>query len=250
MRQGGRKDDEIRPVTITRGYLKYAEGSALIDLGDTKVLCAASVEERVPQFLKDSGQGWITAEYGLLPRSTTTRSAREAVAGRVSGRTAEIQRLIGRSLRGIADLKRLGERTIVVDCDVMQADGGTRAAAVTGGFVALADSVRLLREQGKIKEDPLLDYVAAISVGTVEGRILLDLSYAEDSIAEVDMNVVMTGAGKFVEVQGTGEESPFSREQLDAMLTLAAQGIQDLVQLQRRLVVERHHTAKLPLDKA
>lgn len=249
MRQGGRKDDEIRPVTITRGYLKYAEGSALIDLGDTKVLCAASVEERVPQFLKDSGQGWITAEYGLLPRSTTTRSAREAVAGRVSGRTAEIQRLIGRSLRGIADLKRLGERTIVVDCDVMQADGGTRAAAVTGGFVALADSVRLLREQGKIKEDPLLDYVAAISVGTVEGRILLDLSYAEDSIAEVDMNVVMTGAGRFVEVQGTGEESPFSREQLDAMLTLAAQGIQDLVHLQRRLVVERRHTAKLPLDK-
>jgi ribonuclease PH len=226
MRQGGRKDDEMRPITITRGYLKYAEGSALIDLGDTKVLCAASVEERVPQFLKDSGQGWITAEYGLLPRSTTTRSLREAVAGRVSGRTAEIQRLIGRSLRGIADLKRLGERTIVIDCDVMQADGGTRAAAVTGGFVALADSVRLLREQGKIKEDPLLDYVAAISVGTVEGRILLDLSYAEDSIAEVDMNVVMTGAGRFVEVQGTGEESPFSREQLDAMLTLAAQGIQ------------------------
>ena len=249
MRQGGRKDDEMRPVTITRGYLKYAEGSALIDLGDTKVLCAASVEERVPQFLKDSGQGWITAEYGLLPRSTTTRSLREAVAGRVSGRTAEIQRLIGRSLRGIADLKRLGERTIVIDCDVMQADGGTRAAAVTGGFVALADSVHLLREQGKIKEDPLLDYVAAISVGTVEGRILLDLSYAEDSIAEVDMNVVMTGAGGFVEVQGTGEESPFSREQLDAMLTLAAQGIQDLVHLQRRLVVERRQVAKLPLDK-
>jgi len=249
MRQGGRKDDEMRPVTITRGYLKYAEGSALIDLGDTKVLCAASVEERVPQFLKDSGQGWITAEYGLLPRSTTTRSSREAVAGRVSGRTAEIQRLIGRSLRGIADLKRLGERTIVIDCDVMQADGGTRAAAVTGGFVALADSVHLLREQGKIKEDPLLDYVAAISVGTVEGRILLDLSYAEDSIAEVDMNVVMTGAGRFVEVQGTGEESPFSREQLDAMLTLAAQGIQDLVHLQRRLVVERRQAAKLPLDK-
>jgi ribonuclease PH len=249
MRQGGRKDDEMRPVTITRGYLKYAEGSALIDLGDTKVLCAASVEERVPQFLKDSGQGWITAEYGLLPRSTTTRSSREAVAGRVSGRTAEIQRLIGRSLRGIADLKRLGERTIVIDCDVMQADGGTRAAAVTGGFVALADSIHLLREQGKIKEDPLLDYVAAISVGTVEGRILLDLSYAEDSIAEVDMNVVMTEAGRFVEVQGTGEESPFSREQLDAMLTLAAQGIQDLVRLQRQLVVERCQTAKLALDK-
>lgn len=249
MRQGGRKDDEMRPVTITRGYLKYAEGSALIEFGDTKVLCAASVEDRVPHFLKDSGQGWITAEYGLLPRSTTTRSSREVVAGRVSGRTAEIQRLVGRSLRGIADLKRLGERTIIIDCDVMQADGGTRAAAVTGGFVALADSVHLLREQGKIKEDPLSDYVGAISVGSVEGRILLDLSYAEDSIAEVDMNVVMTGAGRFVEVQGTGEESPFSREQLDAMLTLAAQGIQDLVHLQRRLVVERLQTVKLPLDK-
>ena len=249
MRQGGRKDDEMRPVTITRGYLKYAEGSALIEFGDTKVLCAASVEDRVPHFLKDSGQGWITAEYGLLPRSTTTRSSREVVAGRVSGRTAEIQRLVGRSLRGIADLKRLGERTIIIDCDVMQADGGTRAAAVTGGFVALADSVHLLREQGKIKEDPLSDYVGAISVGIVEGRILLDLSYAEDSIAEVDMNVVMTGAGRFVEVQGTGEECPFSREQLDAMLTLAAQGIQDLVHLQRRLVVERLQTVKLPLDK-
>lgn len=250
MRQGGRKDDEMRPVTITRGYLKYPEGSSLIELGDTKVLCAASVEERVPQFLKDSGQGWITAEYGLLPRSTTTRTPREAATGRVSGRTSEIQRLIGRSLRGVADLKRLGERTIVVDCDVMQADGGTRAAAVTGGFVALADSVRLLKEQGKIKEDPLLDYVAAISVGTVEGRILLDLSYAEDSIAEVDMNVVMTGAGRFVEVQGTGEESPFSREQLEGMLSVAARGIRELVDLQRRLVVERIQTVKLPLDKS
>ncbi len=250
MRPGGRKDDEIRPVTITRGVLKYAEGSALIELGDTRVLCAASVEERVPPFLKDSGQGWITAEYGLLPRSTTTRSPREAAAGRVSGRTSEIQRLIGRSLRGVADLKRLGERTIIIDCDVIQADGGTRAAAVTGGFIALADSLRLLKEQGKIKDDPLSDYVAAISVGTVEGRILLDLSYAEDSIAEVDMNVVMTGAGRFVEVQGTGEESPFSGEQLDAMLTLAARGIQDLIQLQQQLVVKRLQTAKLPLDKS
>jgi ribonuclease PH len=249
MRQGGRRDDEMRPVTITRGFLKYAEGSALIEFGHTKVLCAASVEERVPQFLRDSGQGWITAEYGLLPRSTTTRTPREAVAGRVSGRTAEIQRLVGRSLRGIADLRRLGERTIVIDCDVMQADGGTRAAAVTGAFVALADSVYLLKEQGKIKEDPLLDYVAAISVGTVEGGVLLDLSYAEDSIAEVDMNVVMTGAGRFVEVQGTGEESPFSKEQLDAMLALATRGIRDLIHLQRQLVLERLQTVKLPLDK-
>ena len=250
MRVDGRKDEQMRPITITRGYLKYAEGSALIEFGHTKVLCAASVEERVPQFLKDSGQGWITAEYGLLPRSTTTRTPREAAAGRVSGRTSEIQRLIGRSLRGVADLRRLGERTIVIDCDVMQADGGTRAAAVTGGFVALADSVHLLKEQGRIKSDPLLDNVAAISVGTVEGRILLDLCYAEDSIAEVDLNVVMTGGGKFVEVQGTGEESPFSKEQLDAMLAVAAQGIQQLVHLQQRLVLERLQTVKLPLDKS
>lgn len=250
MRTGGRTDEEMRPVTITRGCLKYAEGSALIEIGDTKVLCAASVEERVPQFLKDSGQGWITAEYGLLPRSTTTRTQREGITGRVSGRTSEIQRLVGRSLRGVADLKKLGERTIVIDCDVIQADGGTRAAAVTGGFVALAESLDLLKEEGRIKEDPLLDYVAAISVGTVEGRILLDLSYAEDSIAEVDMNVVMTGTGRFVEVQGTAEESPFSKEQLDSMLAVAAQGVRALVQLQQRVVAERLQTAKLPLDKS
>ncbi len=249
MRASGRKDEEMRPVTITRGYLKHAEGSALIEFGHTKVLCAASVEERVPQFLKDSGQGWITAEYALLPRSTTIRTPREAVAGRVSGRTSEIQRLVGRSLRGVADLKRLGERTIVIDCDVIQADGGTRAAAVTGGFVALTDSLHLLKEQGKIKEDPLLDNVAAISVGTVEGHILLDLCYAEDSIADVDMNVVMTGAGRFVEIQGTAEEAPFSKEQLDAMLTVAARGIRELVHLQQRLVAERLKTLKLPLDK-
>ncbi|MFB3075252.1 MAG: ribonuclease PH [Candidatus Methylomirabilales bacterium] len=250
MRTGGRTDEEMRPVTITRGYLKYAEGSALIEIGDTKILCAASVEERVPQFLRDSGQGWITAEYGLLPRSTTTRTPREGIAGRVSGRTSEIQRLVGRSLRGVADLKKLGERTIVIDCDVIQADGGTRAAAVTGGFVALAESLDLLKEEGRIKEDPLLDYVAAISVGTVEGRILLDLSYAEDSIAEVDMNVVMTGTGRFVEIQGTAEESPFSKEQLDSMLAVAAQGVRALVQLQQRVVAERLQTAKLPLDKS
>lgn len=249
MRTGGRQDDEMRPVTITRGYLKYAEGSALIEIGDTKILCAASVEERVPQFLKDSGQGWITAEYGLLPRSTTTRTPREGIAGRVSGRTSEIQRLVGRSLRGVANLKKLGERTIVIDCDVIQADGGTRTAAVTGGFVALAESLDLLKDEGRIKEDPLLDYVAAISVGTVEGRILLDLSYAEDSIAEVDMNVVMTGMGRFVEVQGTAEESPFSKEQLDAMLALGARGVRDLVQLQQRVLAKRLQTAKLPLDK-
>lgn len=238
MRTGGRQDDEMRPVTITRGYLKYAEGSALIEIGDTKILCAASVEERVPQFLKDSGQGWITAEYGLLPRSTTTRTPREGIAGRVSGRTSEIQRLVGRSLRGVANLKKLGERTIVIDCDVIQADGGTRTAAVTGGFVALAESLDLLKDEGRIKEDPLLDYVAAISVGTVEGRILLDLSYAEDSIAEVDMNVVMTGRGLLVEVQGTAEKVPFSRGDLDALLDLATSGIEELHDLQRRAVAD------------
>src|SRR3990172_3538513 len=239
----------MRPVTITRKYLKYAEGSVLIDVGDTRVLCSATVEERVPQFLKDSGQGWITAEYGLLPRSTNTRTQREGTAGRVSGRTAEIQRLVGRSLRGVTDLRRLGERTIIIDCDVIQADGGTRAAAVTGGFVALGESLQLLREQGKIKEEPLLDSVAAVSVGAVEGRILLDLCYAEDAIAEVDINVVMTGTGKFVEVQGTAEETPFTKEQLDAMLAVAARGIRQLVELQRRLVAERLQTVKLPLDK-
>jgi ribonuclease PH len=249
MRTGGRQDEEMRPVTITRGYLKYAEGSALIEIGDTKVLCAASVEERVPQFLKDSGQGWITAEYGLLPRSTTTRTPREGITGRPSGRTSEIQRLVGRSLRGVAELKKLGERTIVIDCDVIQADGGTRTAAVTGGFVALAECLSLLKDEGRVKEDPLLDYVAAISVGTVEGRILLDLSYAEDSIAEVDMNVVMTGTGRFVEIQGTAEESPFGKEQLDAMLAVAARGVRELVQLQQRVLAERLQTAKLPLDK-
>jgi ribonuclease PH len=244
MRAGGRSDEEIRPITITRGYLKYPEGSAFIEVGETKVLCAASVEERVPQFLKDSGQGWITAEYGLLPRSTTTRTPREVAAGRVSGRTSEIQRLIGRSLRAVVDLRRL------IDCDVIQADGGTRAAAVTAGFVALADSVTLLRDQGKVKEEPLLDCVAAISVGTVEGRVLLDLCYAEDAIAEVDMNVVMTGGGRFVEIQGTAEESPFSKEQLDAMLAVAARGVRQLVRLQQRLLAERLQTVKLPLDKS
>ncbi len=250
MRTGGRKDEEMRPVTITRRFLKYAEGSALIEVGDTRVLCAATTEERVPQFLKDSGQGWITAEYGLLPRSTTIRTPREAMVGRVSGRTFEIQRLIGRSLRGVADLKRLGERTIIIDCDVIQADGGTRAAAITGGFVALSDCLHLLNEQGKIKDDALLDHVAAISVGTVEGRILLDLCYAEDSVADVDMNVVMTGTGKFVEVQGTAEDSPFGKEQLDAMLTVAARGIRELIHLQQRLIAERLQTVKLPLDNS
>ncbi|MFQ5883110.1 MAG: ribonuclease PH [Candidatus Methylomirabilales bacterium] len=249
MRIDERRDEEMRPVHISRGCLKYAEGSALIEVGDTKVLCAASVEERVPQFLRDSGQGWITAEYGLLPRSTTTRTPREGTMGRVGGRTSEIQRLVGRSLRGVADLKRLGERTIFLDCDVIQADGGTRTAAITGAFVALADGLHLLKGQGMIKEVPLLDYVAAISVGTVEGRVLLDLCYAEDSIAEVDMNVVMTGAGRFVEVQGTAEESPFSKEQLDTMLTLAARGIRELIQLQQRLLEERLQTVKLSLDK-
>ena len=236
MRAGGRKDEEIRPVTITRGYLKYAEGSALIEVGETRILCAASVEERVPQFLKDSGQGWITAEYGLLPRSTTTRTPREVAAGRVSGRTSEIQRLVGRSLRGVTDLRRLGERTIVIDCDVIQADGGTRTASVTGAFVALADAVAVIRKKGLIKKNPLKDYLAAVSVGKVGGEMLADLCYAEDSIADVDLNLVMTGKGEFVEVQGTAERCAFSQEELQKFLSLGWGGIKALVQVQQDLV--------------
>ena len=236
MRAGGRKDEEIRPVTITRGYLKYAEGSALIEVGETRILCAASVEERVPQFLKDSGQGWITAEYGLLPRSTTTRTPREVAAGRVSGRTSEIQRLVGRSLRGVTDLRRLGERTIVIDCDVIQADGGTRTASVTGAFVALADAVAVIRKKGLIKKNPLKDYLAAVSVGKVGGELLADLCYAEDSLADVDLNLVMTGKGEFVEVQGTAERCAFSQEELQKFLSLGWSGIKALVQVQQDLV--------------
>jgi ribonuclease PH len=238
MRPDGRQPDEMRPVTITRDFLRHAEGSALIAVGDTKVVCSASVEERVPPFLKDSGQGWVTAEYGMLPRSTKTRSPRDT-AGRPNGRTFEIQRLVGRSLRAVTDLKALGPRTIWIDCDVLQADGGTRTAAITGAYVALADALQLLRGQGVLRSLPLKDFVAATSVGIADGGVVLDLCYAEDVTAEVDMNVVMTGGGRFVEVQGTAEEQPFDRSQLDAMLQTAAAGIRDLISLQRKLLAER-----------
>jgi ribonuclease PH len=235
---------ELRPVSITRDFLRSAEGSVLITVGETKVVCTASVEEKVPPFLRDSGQGWVTAEYAMLPRATATRTPREASTGRPSGRTFEIQRLIGRSLRAVTDLAALGSRTIWIDCDVLQADGGTRTAAITGAYVALADALFLLRRQGRIAGLPLKDFVAATSVGIVDGEVVLDLCYGEDSIAEVDMNVVMTGAGKYVEVQGTAEESPFDRVHLDEMLACASGGIRDLITLQRRLVAERSAEAK------
>jgi len=234
----------MRPVNITRDFIRHAEGSVLITVGETKVICTASVEEKVPQFLRATGQGWVTAEYGMLPRSTKTRTPREGSSGRASGRTFEIQRLVGRSLRGVTDLPALGERTIWIDCDVIQADGGTRTAAITGAFIALADAMHVLRQNGRIPGLPLKDFVAATSVGIVEGEVVLDLCYAEDSIAEVDMNVVMTGSGKFIEVQGTAEETPFDRDRLDAMVQMAAAGIRDLVALQRKLLGERSANTK------
>ena len=244
MRPDGRQPNQMRPVKITRDFLRHAEGSVLIEVGDTKVVCTASVEDRVPPFLRDTGQGWVTAEYGMLPRSTKTRTSRETSTGRPSGRTFEIQRLVGRSLRGVTNLAALGPRTIWMDCDVIQADGGTRTAAITGAYIALADALHYLRANGQIASLPLKDFVAATSVGVVEGQAVLDLCYAEDSIADVDMNIIMTGGGKFVEVQGTAEETPFDRPQLDAMLTLASAGIQELIALQRRLLAERAASAK------
>jgi ribonuclease PH len=232
-RPSGRRHDELRPVRLTRSYTKHAEGSVLVEFGDTKVICTASVDEKVPSFLKGKGQGWMTAEYGMLPRSTNTRSDREAARGKQSGRTQEIQRLIGRSLRSVFDLPGLGERTIHVDCDVIQADGGTRTAAITGGFVAAYDAVRWLRERGMIEKLPVLDFVAAVSVGVFQGVPLLDLDYVEDSACETDMNVVMTGAGGFVEVQGTAEGKPFTREQMDTLLELARRGITSLLAAQK-----------------
>ncbi|HOV80780.1 MAG TPA: ribonuclease PH [Bacillota bacterium] len=229
----GRKPDEMRSLRITRNYIKYAEGSVLIEMGDTKVICTASVEDKPPAFLKGEGKGWITSEYGMLPRSTGVRSPREAARGRIGGRTCEIQRLIGRSLRSVVNLTALGERTVWLDCDVIQADGGTRTASITGAFVALVDALHKLKEQGLIERVPVTDFVAAVSVGRVNGEILLDLCYEEDSAAEVDMNVVMTGSGRFVEIQGTGEEASFSRGEMSDMLDLAARGIERLVSCQR-----------------
>ena len=228
MRPSGRAPDELRPVRFVRGYTRHAEGSVLVEFGQTRVLCTATVEPGVPHFLRNSGRGWITAEYGMLPRSTHTRTQREAAKGRQTGRTQEIQRLIGRSLRACIDLAALGERTVTIDCDVLQADGGTRTAAITGGYVALADAVRHLARRGDIRSTPLHGQIAAVSVGVYRGVAVLDLDYAEDSDAETDMNVVMNSGGGFIEVQGTAEGHAFRREELDALLDLAARGISRL----------------------
>lgn len=234
MRPSQRKPDQLRAIRITRHYTKHAEGSVLIECGDTKVICTASVEERVPPHKKGSGEGWVTAEYGMLPRSTGERMSREAAKGKQSGRTQEIQRLIGRSLRAVVDLGKLGERTITLDCDVIQADGGTRTASITGCFVALHDAVSGLMQKGLVKENPLKEAVAAISVGIYQGTPVLDLDYVEDSACDTDMNVVMLGSGHFVEVQGTAEGHPFSREEMDTLLELAKHGIGQLVEMQRK----------------
>jgi ribonuclease PH len=232
-RPSGRSPGQLRRIRFERHFTKYAEGSVLVSYGDTQVLCTASVEDKVPVFLKGKAQGWLTAEYGMLPRSTHTRSEREAAKGKQSGRTQEIQRLIGRSLRAVVDLSLLGERTLHIDCDVIQADGGTRTASITGAFVAVADAIAHLHQQGVLASNPLRDHVAAVSVGMVQGIPVLDLDYAEDSSCETDMNVVMTGQGEFVEIQGTAEGQSFDRTELDAMLELADHGIKTLVQLQR-----------------
>jgi ribonuclease PH len=233
-RLNGRSAGELRPVRIQRGFTKHAEGAVLVEFGDTRVLCTASVEERVPPFLKDSGRGWVTAEYGMLPRATNTRTDREAARGKQSGRTQEIQRLIGRALRAVVDLRALGQRSIQIDCDVLQADGGTRTAAITGAFVALQDAVSWLMAKKLLAQNPIRDHVAAVSVGIFDGKPLLDLDYREDSACGCDMNVVMTGAGRFVEVQGTAEGEAFSRAELDALLGLAQTGIAQLIQHQKR----------------
>ena len=236
MRADNRQPDQLRPFVLTPHAIMHAEGSVLVETGHTRVICTASVEERVPQFLRGSGKGWVTAEYGMLPRATTTRTTREASAGKVGGRTQEIQRLIGRSLRSVVKLDELGERTIWMDCDVIQADGGTRTAAITGAFVALVLALEKLRQNEQLKSIPVADYVAATSVGVIAGVPMLDLAYAEDSRAEVDMNVVQTGGGKFIEVQGTAESQPFDRTALDRLLALAEHGIRALVEKQKQIV--------------
>lgn len=237
-RTDGRHPFELRPIKMTPGFTKYAEGSVLVEFGETRVLCNASIEERVPPFLKGKGAGWVTGEYSMLPRSTHSRSSRESSRGGPSGRTHEIQRLIGRSLRSVTDMAALGERTVTIDCDVIQADGGTRTAAITGGFVALALALDNFMQLGKIERPALRDYIAAVSVGVVEDRILLDLNYIEDSQAEVDMNVVRTGDGRFVELQGTAETEPFDRRQMNDMIDAAEQGIDQLVAIQKEIIVQ------------
>ena len=238
MRPDERKADELRGIKITKNFLNTAEGSVLIEMGDTKVICTASIEDKVPPFLKDQKKGWVTGEYSMLPRSTSTRMVRESSRGKVGGRTHEIQRLIGRSMRSVVDLKALGERTIWLDCDVIQADGGTRTAAITGAFVAMKDAVNSAIADGTIAQQPIKDYVAAISVGIVEGEPRLDLCYEEDSNAEVDMNIVMTGSGKFIEVQGTAETEPFGSDDLQKMIELAGAGINKLIAVQKEALGE------------
>jgi ribonuclease PH len=238
MRPSGRKPDELRPITITRGFTNHAEGSVYIEYGNTKVLCNASVSDTVPRFLKGKKQGWLTAEYGLLPRATHTRSDREAVRGKQNGRTQEIQRLIGRTLRAAVDLTKLGENTITLDCDVIQADGGTRTAAITGAFVALKDAVRVMQQRKMLKEDPISYFIAAVSVGIYRNTAVLDLDYAEDANAETDMNIIMNDQGHFIELQGTAEDDHFSRQQLSAMLYLADGGIKELIAKQKACLAE------------
>lgn len=236
VRFDGRRKDQVRPVKVTRNFIKHAEGSVLIEMGDTKVICTASVEEKVPPFLKGKGTGWVTAEYSMLPRSTHERSPREAVKGKQGGRTLEIQRLVGRALRAVTDMSQIGERSIWIDCDVIQADGGTRTASITGAFIALADACTVLKKKDLIKKLPLTDYLAAVSVGKVGGEVMVDLAYTEDSMAEVDMNLVMTGRGRYVEVQGTAERTPFAKQDMDEFLALGWQAIQRLTAIQKDLI--------------
>jgi len=245
----GRQKNQIRPVKITRDYLKHAEGSVLIEMGDTKVICTASLEERVPPFLKGQGKGWITSEYGMLPRSTEVRKPRDSTRGKVDGRTMEIQRLIGRALRSVVDLKKLGEQTIYIDCDVIQADGGTRTASITGAYVALIDALGKSLKSGKINSIPVTNYVAAISVGIKDREVILDLNYAEDSTCQVDMNIIMTENGQLVEIQGTGEESPFTKEELNEMLELGELGIKELISIQRQVLGELGEKVGVTNDK-
>ncbi len=236
MRPDGRAWDELRPLKITSGKMKYAEGEALIEMGDTVVLCTASIEESVPQFLNGTGKGWVTSEYSMLPRSTKKRSARDSVRGRVGGRSQEIQRIIGRAIRAVVDLERLGERSIILDCDVIQADGGTRTASINGAFVALSYAILLLIREGRIVENPIRDYIAAVSVGLMDDEPVLDLSYEEDSKADVDLNVAITGSGDIVEIQGTAEKRPFSRKQLEDLLNLAQLGVRNIIVKQKEII--------------
>lgn len=238
MRPDGRRNDELRSIKIVKNFIKTAEGSALIEMGDTRIICTASIEAKVPAFLKDQNRGWVTGEYSMLPRATTTRNIRESSVGRVGGRTHEIQRLIGRAMRSVVDLEALGERTIWLDCDVIQADGGTRTASITGAYIALREAIQFALENKLMESQPVKDYVAAVSVGIVDGDSRLDLSYAEDASAEVDMNIVMTGMGKYIEVQGTAETEPFGMKGLQEMLSLADAGIREILSIQKEVLGE------------